>query len=106
MKTVFLSAAVVLASVIAQAKTDRKPSATEGAVRGTGPLQVICQDKAGQTKTYNVNRLMYVSGTLTAVGFGPNRQDDGMLQIEGTCSIQLNPSAPKAPPLSGAKPAI
>lgn len=62
-------------------------------VRGTGPIHVECTDANGVVKAYNVNELNYhdngADSSLTAIGFGPNRQDDGIKTLEGSCFISL-----------------
>lgn len=60
--------------------------------RGTGPLHVECT-KDGIKKVYNTNKIAYGgAGTksLTAIGFGPNRQDDGIASLQGNCIIVPN----------------
>lgn len=60
--------------------------------RGTGPVQVVCQASDGSTKVYHVNSLRFQSetGILVAIGFGPNRQDDGIEVMSGNCEISSN----------------
>lgn len=59
--------------------------------RGHGPLHVECKTADGIIKIYNVNSVFYTGDdkSLVAVGFGPNRQDDGMAQLNGDCSITV-----------------
>ena len=59
-------------------------------VRGTGAIHVECKEASGITKIYNANQVFYAGNTskdLAAVGFGPNRQDDGLLKLDGECRI-------------------
>lgn len=66
--------------------------AAEPEVRGTGPIRVECTELQGNVKVYNVNSLYYSSDTkkLIAIGFGPNRGDEGILVLEDNCSIAPN----------------
>lgn len=61
-------------------------------IRGTGPILVVCEQANGDIQKYKVNSLYYSgNGTkfLTAMGFGPNRQDDGFAKMTGECRISL-----------------
>jgi hypothetical protein len=67
--------------------------ATADEIRGTGPIHVECKDNQGNLKIYNVNRLFYGGNSnqaLAAIGFGPNRQDDGMAVLRGDCALTIN----------------
>lgn len=60
--------------------------------RGTGPIFVECRLQDGEVKKYRVNSLHYngnKSMKLVAIGFGPNRQDDGFAEMKGDCSISI-----------------
>jgi len=61
-----------------------------GEVRGTGPLHVECSDGSKGLNIYNVNSLFFTGGKLIGNGFGPDRQDDGRIRLEGDCEITLN----------------
>jgi hypothetical protein len=61
-------------------------------IRGTGPLRVTCI-KDGVHKIYNVNTLAYDGvGTksLTGINFGPNRGDEGFVDLKGSCYVRPN----------------
>lgn len=81
MKTATL---VILAiTSLAQAYA-RKP------VRVVSPMVVTCEKSDGTKTVTGVRVLVYDSQEkdLVGIGFGPNRQDDGLKSFEGNCIIE------------------
>lgn len=84
MKLTILATLLMGLSVLAQGRNTNNPKA---------PIQIECQSSDGQVLTYRVMELYFDSKTGKAhgMGFGPNRGDEGFIELTGACSVIVKP---------------
>jgi hypothetical protein len=81
-----------IAALMMSTITMAGPLEKEMKVRGTGPIAVTCHQPLGEVVRVNTNRLISTSkpAKLIAMGFGPNRGDEGFQTLTGNCEITMN----------------
>ena len=82
MKLTILSVLLISFSVFGRSEHDRRNNPL-------APLLIACKINEAESVTYRVMELFFDSktGKSYGTGFGPNRGDEGFVELKGECKI-------------------